>query len=293
MTASIESGSGRAGDGACRKRSDFNRFVVGIGRGIGGALLFALPMFMTMEMWALGFYIDRFRLLILLLLNIPLLVALCHRIGFEETFSWKEDFRDAAIAYGIGLVTSAIVLVCVGVLKHDLPTTHVIGIIALQSVPASIGALLGRSQFNSDDGEGDSCDQHERDTGYAGELFMMTVGALFLSLNVAPTEEMILLAYKMTPWHGLVVVILSIVIMHAFVYAVSFKGSHEMSDDTPRWHALIRFTLPGYIIALLVSFYTLWTFQRLGDTSATQTLMVMVVLSFPGALGAAAARLIL
>jgi hypothetical protein len=31
----------------------------------------------------------------------------------------------------------------------------------------------------------------------------MLVGALFLSLNTAPTEEMIEIAYTMTTWHGL------------------------------------------------------------------------------------------
>ncbi|MBY3346974.1 DUF2391 family protein [Rhizobium laguerreae] len=45
----------------------------GIARGIAGALLFALPMFMTMERWELGFYMDRSRLFLLLIVNIPLL----------------------------------------------------------------------------------------------------------------------------------------------------------------------------------------------------------------------------
>lgn len=39
-------------------------------RGLGGALLFALPMLMTMEMWELGLYANPLRLLLLCLLNI-------------------------------------------------------------------------------------------------------------------------------------------------------------------------------------------------------------------------------
>ncbi len=66
-------------------------------------------------------------------------------------------------------------------------------------------------------------------TTYLGELFLMAVGALFLSLNVAPTEEMIVIAYKMTHWHALVLMMLSIALMHGFVYAVSFEGGHELS----------------------------------------------------------------
>ena len=67
-----------------------SEFVTGLARGVAGALLFALPMLMTMEMWYLGFYMARERLLLLMILNIPLLILLAHRIGFEETFTWRE-----------------------------------------------------------------------------------------------------------------------------------------------------------------------------------------------------------
>ena len=59
------------------------------------------------------------------------------------------------------------------------------------------------------------------------------------------------------------------------------------------WHALVRFTLPGYLIALAISLYCLWTFHRLDGIAMTQVMMTVVVLSLPGAIGAAAARLIL
>src|SRR5690606_31930208 len=119
------------------------------------------------------------------------------------------------------------------------------------------------------------------------------VGSLFLSLNVAPTEEIILIAFKMTPLHALITLVLSIALMHAFVYAVAFRGTHELTEKTPGWHAFVRFTLPGYIIAILISVYVLWTFGRLDDTAPTQVLMSVIVLGFPGSIGAAAARLIL
>ncbi|MBY3066655.1 TIGR02587 family membrane protein [Rhizobium laguerreae] len=287
---------------AATTRQDFNssRFFSGIARGIAGALLFALPMFMTMEMWELGFYMDRSRLFLLLIVNIPLLVILSDRIGFERTWTWRQAMLDASIAYGLGILGCALILIAMGVLKHDQSLHEITGMIAIQAVPASIGAMLGRSQLGGqlDDGddpeENDSDDPvHERETSYAGELFLMAVGALFLSLNVAPTEEMVLLSYKMTPWHGLIMIAASLAVMHGFVYALSFKGSHDLAEGTPGWHAFVRFTLPGYVIAGLISAYCLWTFHRTDDIGSTQILMAVVVLSFPAAIGAAAARLIL
>lgn len=282
-------------------REDFNtsKFFAGIARGIAGALLFALPMLMTMEMWQLGVYMDRTRLLLLLLVNIPLLIILSDRVGFEETSTWRQAIRDASIAYALGIVSCALILVAMGVIKQDQSAHEIIGMIALQAVPASIGAMLGRSQLGgqSDDkgvGEGDDDDPvHERETSYAGELFLMAVGALSLNLNVAPTEEMILLSYKMTPWHALVIIAASLTVMHGFVYALSFRGSHDLAEGTPSWHAFVRFTLPGYLIAGLISAFCLWTFHRTDDIGSTQILMTIVILSFPGAIGAAAARLIL
>lgn len=269
------------------EKSELSRFVTGLGRGVAGALLLALPMLMTMEMWYLGFYMARERLLLLLLLNIPLLVLLAHRIGFEETFTWREAIRDAIIAYGIGIVTSLVILASLGLLRGEMPASELVGKVALQSVPASIGAMLGRSQLGHDD------DEEEKETTYPGELLMMAAGALFLSLNIAPTDEMMVLAYRMTIWHALVIALLSIVLMHGFVYAVSFTGGHELSPETPWWHGFVRFTLPGYVIALGISIFALWIFERLGDSSAVEIMLSVIVLGFPASLGAAAARLIL
>ena len=267
--------------------SEFSRFVTGLGRGVAGALFLALPMLMTMEMWHLGFYIARERLFLLLVLNIPLLILLARRIGFEETDTWREAVRDATIAYGIGIVTSLVILTALALLTGDMPASEIAGKIALQSVPASIGAMLGRSQLGDDD------DEEDKETSYAGELLMMAAGALFLSLNIAPTDEMVVLAYRMTIWHALVIALLSILLMHAFVYAVSFTGGHELSPETPWWHAFVRFTLPGYVIALAISIFALWIFERLGDSSAVEIMLSVIVLGFPASLGAAAARLIL
>lgn len=274
-----------------------NRFLVGLARGIAGALLFSIPMLMTMEMWFLGFYMDRERLLILLVVNLPLLLLLSHRIGFERTATWRESARDAIVAYGMGVAASALILFLFGVITIDMSPREWVGMVAVQSVPASIGALLGRSQLSmKDDEDTDEAEDEpgaSSESGYVIELFMMSIGALFLSLNLAPTEEMILLAYKMTVWHALALMLLSILLMHGFVYALAFRGGHHLDADTPVWHAFIRFTIPGYGIALAVSLYALWTFGRLDDIAAAEAVLTIIVLGFPAAIGAAAARLIL
>jgi len=272
------------------QRSPAHQFLVGLARGFGGALIFALPMLMTMEMWWLGFYLDRFRLALLLIVNIPLLTLLSHHAGFEATFEWREDLRDALIAYGIGIVASVVVLWIFGIITSEMPLDETIGKIAIQSMPASIGALLGRSQLG---GRKVKPEKGTPEETYASELFLMVIGSLFLGLNLAPTEEMVLISYKMTEWQAALLILLSVMLMHGFVYALEFKGESTLGPDTPWWSAFLRFTLAGYMISILVSLYVLWTFGRMDGQAATQILMAVVVLGFPASLGAAAARLIL
>ncbi|MEC5292713.1 TIGR02587 family membrane protein [Aurantimonas sp. C2-6-R+9] len=272
------------------QRWERRRIAVGLGRAFGGALIFSLPMIMTMEMWWIGFYIDRFRLALLLILTIPVLALLSSHAGFQKTFDWKDDLRDAAIAYGIGILASAVVLATFGLLTFDMPLDEIVGTIAIQAVPASIGAILGRSQLGGDKTE--PSDGPE-EVNYGSELFLMSIGALFLGLNVEPTEEMVLISYKMTEWHAVALIVLSIVLMQGFVYAVEFHGEESLPPGTPWWSAFLRFTLVGYVLAALISLYVLWTFGRTDGMAYTEILRAVVVLGFPAAIGAAAARLIL
>jgi putative integral membrane protein (TIGR02587 family) len=262
----------------------------GLARAAGGALLFALPMVMTMELWWLGFYLDRFRLALLLVVTIPLLVVLSRHAGFETTSRFRDDLRDAAIAYGVGILTSVVILAAFGLLTTRMSPDELVGKVAIQSVPAGIGALLGRSQLGE---RGSKADRQSERRNYFSELFLMCVGALFLSLNVAPTEEMELISYKMTEWHAMAVLALSILLMHGFVFAMEFKGEPSLPEGTPWWSAFVRFTLVGYALAFLISLCILWIFGRTDGLSIAPAVMSTVVLAFPAAIGAAAARLIL
>ena len=76
-------------------------------RAFGGALIFALPMLMTMEMWDLGGHAGAAAARPPARVALPLLVGVAHFIGFEATFGWREDVRDACIALGSGCSASA------------------------------------------------------------------------------------------------------------------------------------------------------------------------------------------
>ncbi|MFO7276098.1 MAG: TIGR02587 family membrane protein [Pseudomonadota bacterium] len=268
------------------------RFLTGLARAYAGALIFALPMLMTMELWWIGFYADPLRLAVLTAATIPILAGLSSFVGFESTTGWRDDLKDACIAYGIGWTASALILLLFGVITSMTPVETLFGQIAIQAVPAGIGATLARSQLGSR-GERQEEERRKEQASYGGELFLMGVGAIFLALNVAPTEEVVLIAHQMTLRHTLALVALSLLIMHGFVFAVEFQGSHSLPPGTPFWSAFLRFTVAGYALALVMSAFILWTFGRAEGVALEPFLQTIVVLGFPAAIGAAAARLIL
>jgi len=259
-------------------------------RAFGGALLFSLPLFMTMEMWQLGFTADRLRIALLILLMIPVLVGLSHYCGFEPTFDWQDDVVDAFVGFAVAFAASVLVLALFGELQPGTPWDELVGKLALQTVGGSIGALLAEGQFGSRD---EHAEEEKENTSHAGELFLMLVGALFLALSVAPTEEMALIANKMGPTRGIALVLFSLVVMHAFVYAVGFRGQADVPEHTSRWSLFLRYTVPGYAIALLVSLYLQWTFGRMDGAGWEHVVTATVVLAFPASIGAAAARLLI
>ncbi|HWT30673.1 MAG TPA: TIGR02587 family membrane protein [Propylenella sp.] len=273
------------------KRSGSLRFATGLARAFGGAVLFAFPLLMTMEMWQLGFSMSRLRLALFIAITLPVLFGLSYYSGFEKTETRAEDAEDAFVAFGVGFIAAALMLALFGMITWDMPLGEIFGKIGIQTVPASIGAIVASKQFHAGGGEDDE-EEEEKRASYPGELFLMTAGAIFVAFNVAPTEEMLLIAFTMTSWHAVALALVSVLMLHGFVYTVGFAGQEEPPGYAGFWLTFLHFTIAGYGIALLVSLYVLWTFERTVDVHFAEVAMMMVVMAFPASLGAAMARLV-
>ena len=278
-------------DSAIDFRPEANwRYFKGLGRVLAGAVIFSLPILMTMEMWWLGFYLERPHLL-QFVVNFAMLVGLSRVSGFEETTDWGDDAMDAFAAYAVAAIWSALILWLFGIIEVHQPLGEIIGKIAIQAVPASFGAMLASKQLGSREWAGDKGERERQ--SYWGQLFLMLAGALFLAFSVAPTEEMILISFRMSPLHGIGLILASIVLLHGLVYTVGFKGQEKPPGPTRFWSIFARFTLTGYAIAAIAAVYLLWTFGRIDGAGTTEIVGMVAVLAFPGAIGAAIARLVI
>jgi len=267
-----------------REIAEDETYARGLARAAAGALIFSFPLLMTMEMWEFGFHMDRLRLGLFILVIAAVVFGLSRFAGFRDTSSLADDALDALAALLVGALVSAALLAVLGLLTLDMSAREIIGMTAVQAAPASVGAVLANKQLQA----GRTRRPKEDRAGYLGQLFLMGAGALFFAFNVAPTEEMILISYKMTAWHALALIALSLFVLHVLVFSVGFAGQEAQEGHV---QAFAHYTLAGYGIALLVSLYILWTFGRL-ESGVGGAVRTAIVLGFPGALGAATARLV-
>lgn len=264
-------------------------FWRGIAMAFGGAIIFGLPMLMTMEMWRLGFYIAPHKLLALILLMTPLLMALSRVVGFRRTHTLMDDLADTFVAYFVGFCAAGLILPLLGIVTGDMPRGEIVGKIALQAVPGSVGALLALGQLGGEEQEGGDS---KRGGTYPRELTIMAGGALLLSLNMAPTQEMLVISYKITRGQALLLMLVTLALMQAFARSAA-RDPKALSHGLAPLALFLRYTEVAYAIALVMSLYMLWTFDRTVGESLDDVLMMTVVLAFPAGVGAGAARLIL
>src|SRR5918992_867107 len=161
-------------------------FAVGLARAFAGALIFSLPILMTMEMWWLGFTMSKLRLALLILLTIPLLIGLSHYMGFEETFGVKDDALDAFVALAVGFIAGAATLGIFSVIGFDMSAQEIIGKISVQAVPGSIGAMFAQSELGGRDRKKE---QRRGHAGYGGGKIFIDGRALFLGVHFVPPPK--------------------------------------------------------------------------------------------------------
>ena len=262
-------------------------FAVDLAHDFGGAILFSFPLLMTMEMWWLGFYMDRSRLALFITLAFLMVVGLSYFEGAGETF--KIEMLDALVACATGYTVAAVMLGLFGIIKPGMSVDEIVGKISLHAVPGTIGAILARRLLEVEETK----KERRRRQWYGAKIFLMGVGAIFLAFQLAPTEEMVLIGHRMTPWHAVALAFTSLCVMQAFICSVERRGRQRLFAPDFFWSVFVRYTIVGYGLALLISFYVLWTFGRLDGAATAEILLAMIVLGFPAALGAAAARLIL
>lgn len=264
-------------------------------RGFSGGMLFGIPLLYTMEVWWLGTHTEPLQMLAVLVVTYAVLVVLNGAGGFKRRrrHDFAATFRDSAEALAIGLLSSALVLALLRQIGPQVGFEEAIGKVIYEAMPFALGVSLARHFL---DGDRVDPDEEVRDAAPVNEtvvdLGAAAVGAVFFALNIAPTDEVPMIASAIGPIGLLLLVPFSLLVTYLIVFAAGFTNAEgRRSQQGVLQHPLTE-TLAAYLVALAMAALLLMLFQRV-DAAHTwaEVLSEVVVLGLPAAVGGAAGRL--
>ena len=259
------------------------------GRGLAGGLLFSLPLLYTMEVWWAGFLAQPARLLVYLIAVFIVLLGYNNYAGIRHDSDWADVVVDSVEELGLGIVTAAGILFLLGQIGTDMNVPEIIGKIVVEAGIVAIGFSVGTAQLEDHHDVGRGSNEHPSLMSQATLAFC---GAVLFAANVAPTEEIPVIAMEIGAARLLMIMLVSAAIGALILYFSNFKQSKKFSRAEGGGQALMGATM-SYAVALIASAAALWFFGRFDGVGAGMAFAQIVVLSLPSAIGAAAGRLLL
>ena len=254
-------------------------------RGVAGGFVLGVPLVYTQEVWFHGGNLSPLAILGLLAASFLLNLALSTAVGFNSGRT-KRPLEDAIVGFGLSFLLAAFLLILLRRIDFDMGFGPRLGIIALSAVPISLGFALGNSLAPKEGGrlEGEA-------PGGFGDLLAAAGGAVILVLNIAPTEEPLLLASELGRVRLISLVLVALLLTYLMVFYAEFGGKHIRREANEPIHTPLVETMLAYLVALLVAAGLLWAFGEIPSINGA-TLAKSVVLAFPASLGAALGRIL-
>jgi len=254
-------------------------------RGVSGGVILGLPLVYTQEVWLHGASLRPYVILAVLATSFGLNLTLSRYVGFESGRTHR-PLEDAVVGFGSAFLLAAALLLLLGRIHSTLSMANIVGMIALASVPTSLGFALGNALAPLGGGEG--ADEMK---GHGGELLAAGAGAVVLCLNIAPTEEPILLAYELDVIRLVSIVVVSLVLSFLIVFYAEFGGVQSRAASPGAIQSPVVETFLAYIVAFVVAGLLLGAFGQIDGFNGS-SLSEVVVLGFPASMGAALGRLL-
>jgi putative integral membrane protein (TIGR02587 family) len=257
-----------------------------------------------MEVWWAGFIARPLHLLIYFSFGFLLLFGYNRYAGLHQDASWTEVAFEAVEEMGLGLLIAAGFLWLLGQIDGGMPAPEVLGKVVVEGVTAAIGVSVGSAQLSNERGEdqgmaGKGGGERKDPEGLPSQIVLAFCGAVLFSSNVAPTEEILMIAAESTTGRVLGLALLSLGLGGLILFSSNFRGSKARSskqsapDPRPGPWTIASGTVIHYAVALVASAFLLWFFGRFTGMSPATCAAQTIVLGVAGSIGASAGRLLL
>lgn len=261
------------------------------GRGLAGGLIFSLPLLYTMEVWWAGFIARPERMLIYLAAIFLLLLGYNRYAGLRRDASWSEVAIDSVEELGLGVIIATITLYTIGRIGTHTTMEEALGQIFIEAGIVAIGVSVGTAQLGTGDDE-DAGMGEESQVHFGGQLVITFCGAVLFAANVAPTDEILMIAAETSHARLLLLAVFSLALGALILHYSEFTRSARYSPAETHGQAAAG-TIIMYAVALVASAAILWFFGRFDGQALDVIVSETVVLGFPATLGGSAGRLLL
>jgi putative integral membrane protein (TIGR02587 family) len=288
------------------------------GRGAAGGLMFSLPLLYTMEVWRAGFNAHPWRLAAYVVATFVLLLGYNRFAGLRHDAGMLEVAIDSVEELGLGFIIASVSLFLLGRITFGMPASEVVGQIVIEAMTVAVGVSVGTAQLGGggeggEGSEGNSADAPETARGrggvrekkkargsgvgqdephFGGQLLLALCGAALFAANVAPTEEIVMLAVEISWLRLLALAFVSLLFGSIILHYSEFKGTREFVRRDS-FGAVVVGSIITYAVALVTAALILWFFGRFDGVSLYTALAQTIVLGVAATLGASAGRLLL
>lgn len=276
-------------------------------RGASGGFLFGIPLLYTMEVWWIGSYTEYSRMLTVLGCTFVVVCLLIQTEGFRKTKTLRliDTAMDSIEALAIGMVCASFILILLQEINFSTPLRETLGKLISESVPFSLGVALARSFLNGDrfQSQGDQDDgniskpqqlvyQSTINATFA-DIGGTLIGATIIGFNIAPTDEIPMLAAAISPPWQLGLMAASLVISYGIVFEAGFTNQQQRLQQQGIFQRPLSETVMSYLVSLGAAAFMLWFFQQLSFEDPWQMwLSYILLLGLPASVGGAAGRLL-
>jgi putative integral membrane protein (TIGR02587 family) len=260
-----------------------------------------------MEMWWAGISVRPGRLIVYVVATFVLLLGYNRYVGLRRDDSWAEVAIDSIEEMGLGILISTLMLFLLGRLDAGERAHELIGKIVIEAMTVAVGVSVGTAQLGglrNRQRNGGSVREHTGMRGvdsarerrgvswFHGQLVIAFCGAVLFAANIAPTEEIPMIAARTTMWRLVGLSLLAMALGGLVLYYSGFTGSDRHVSHGGIANAIVGSVIT-FAVALAASALLLWFFGRFDGAGTALIASQVLVLAFVATLGASAGRLLL
>lgn len=271
-------------------------------RGASGGFLFGIPLLYTMEVWWIGSTVTPAQMFMALLLTLATVFMLNRTEGFRKSKNVDpfDAMADSVAAIAIGIVCTGLILILLQEITLKTPLSEILGKLIYEGVPFTLGVALANQFLKDNSGSNDQGqNQPAKQQSSQGEINSTlsdiggtVIGAIIIAFNIAPTDEIPMLASAVSGLWLLAVMAASLIISYAIVFEAGFANQQKRQQQQGIFQRPISETVMSYLVSLVSAALMLLFFGGLAWEDPWQMwLSYTIILGLPATIGGAAGRL--